>query len=555
MTLNEADEPFGKAKRNSLTSIANMSTARRSSQKKTTKRTKKQGGIDMYLASQSKKSVPKRISTPNPQVVEIHLDQHKNSAPEPFHDRMDLGRPLGFAPAALNALDKDSSPYNASSRKFKDLVVTMEDKFHASVLASLLDPSIPFPLPGPRVNGFNNFWNNYSGVISDAGGVKFDSTASNPFYNGEFYPGAIPTSYQVAPDAEFLTGKYSRYSGRAIATVKVNTDANGAAEVWFAHDPTQINGPFIVFTPSTTGSYTGITRHLSGAWQSNPYTHPVNYVVEGPVTTPLFEVDVNNTYFTGGALLDVHVLNRSAFLSVSFQTRTGSNANPRFLDTLPQLWATQDPSVALNLRNSPSQGQGAVSMYTGATWHSGLTWAAVPGEPAAQAQYSEYFRRCWAAGAPFVRAVVRTSSGGVPAAGVAEFQITLLNWVATAPRDPAMSAAMPLQTIPFSMPTWATSLRTRGFVYSEKTGQKLLDNLWNEQVKRIQENMTGNSPLAKALASAPKQAIPEVLKAATHAEVAPTGSWLDSVVSGIGAATKLVAGVESLASLIGGLLL
>lgn len=441
---------------------------------------------------------------------------------------------------AINRAISDGSSWTQKTRAVNRLIVGAEDKFHASLLANLFDPSKPYPLPSPIAESFGSFPQNFGLNYAALGNTLGSTPVGNSFWNTE----ALGTTLPQYTSAGAMLGRYTRFSGRGIATLETNTDSTGKLEVWFAHDPFNIEWPVIAFVPSTTGSFTGMNRLLSVPWTSNPYPFPKTYISESG-DNPGLDIEQENIYYEGGSLLHVHTLNKNAYLTVSYQTRTGNNTYDRFVDSLPNLWTTSDPGIPLTLQDTPEEADGCVSMYTGTTWSKGVNFTTALSEANAQFSYSEYFRRCWASGAPFIRALVRTTNAGGATTGSVQFSINLLNWVATAPSDPAVASAQPLETIPVPMPAWGRAMRTRGQIYKGK--QSPVDAIWTRQLSRIAANVIPNTPMTRALVSNPTQVAPSVLASATQDNSPKSSkSWLDtmgSVISRVGGAANFLANI------------
>jgi hypothetical protein len=320
------------------------------------------------------------------------------------------------------------------------------------------------------------------------------------------------------------------------------TDVNGQLEVWFYYDPTSLVHPISVIVPSTSGNYTGMTRLVNYTWTSNPYPFNKQYEPEAG-DHPACDIEQLNMYYVGGALLHVHTINQNAYLSVSYQTRTGDNTYDRFVDSLPNLWQTADPGAALFLSDTPEMATGAVSLYTGTTWHMGTNMhIPLATEDDAKFYQSECFRRCWATGGPFIRALVRTTNGTGGASGPVQFSVSLLTWNATAPNAPDVASSMPFETVPVEMPTWGRALRTRGTVYKGQVSN-MADKLWSRQLEKIPATIMPNTPMTRAIVMNPRKVLPavinqpvveskaksnwmETLKGAALAAAPSVGQWL-----------------------------
>lgn len=431
----------------------------------------------------------------------------------------------GKFPAAIQrSLIHDGGIWNEETRNVSKMILSGEDKFHAGLLGSLIDPSRPFPLPSPGSSPFSSVIQN-QGMTTDAYGTSAPTSSSNPFVSSE----ARGTTIPQYTSAGTMLGRYSRYSGRVVATLETVTDSAGQLEVWFFHDPTSLQFPVSAIIPSTSGNYTGMTRLINLPWTSNPYPFNKTYVPELG-SNPGTDLEQKNMYYEGGALMHVHTINQNAYLSVSYQTRTGDNTYDRFVDTLPTLWTTADPGNALYLSDTPEMATGAISMYTGTTWHMGTNLhSAIPDEDTAKFATSEIFRRCWASGGPFIRALVRTTNGTGGASGPVQFSISLLTWNATAPNAPEVASSMPFETVPVETPCWARALRTRGTVYKGPVNN-MADKLWTRQLEKIPASIIPSTPLTRAILSNPRKVIPAVVNQPIQ-EIRSKSNWMDAVKS------------------------
>jgi len=476
-------------------------------------------GLDMYLRSKSKNQAQPRLVEVKKKKKKRNNRQKRKSKVVPFNN-------------PISRAFSDGEAWSGRTKRVHRMILGLEDKFHAALLANLFDASKPFPLPSPGATPFNSFTGVLGGLINEALGTQTGSVDSGNKWNSTEAHGTTTPQYT---GGGAMIGRYSRYSGRAIATVETTTDANGRAEIWFCHDPFNVEFPLVVFKPSVSGDYTGMTRLVNAGWTSNPYPLATSYVDEGG-SGPGLKVEQRNIYYEGGSMLHVHTLNKNAYLSVSYQTRTGNNSYDRFIDTLPSLWTTADPGSALNLSDTPEEADGCISMYTGTTWSKGVSFKSQGDEPGSQFQVSEYFRRTWALGAPWVRALVRTTNAGVAATGSVQFSINLLSWVATAPSDPALASSMPLETVPVVFPTWGRAMRTRGQNYKGKTDP--VSAIWSRQINKIPSTMIPTTPMTRAILENPTTLVPQiVMKSDGDSSAARSGGsffdTLGNVVNGI----------------------
>jgi hypothetical protein len=406
----------------------------------------------------------------------------------------------------INTSRKEATPWNRQTKALNSLIVGIEDRFHASLLANVFDPSLPFPLPGPNTDPYSSSLGN-AGATTLALGNVVSNTNGDPFVNQENRGSTFP-NYTAGGSG---IGRYARFSGKSISTLETVTDANGALEIWFCHDPFNIDTPVIAFVPATDGNYTGMVRLQSLAWTSNPYPFERNFYPEAG-NSPGLDIDNLNLYYEGGSMLHVHTINKNAYLTVSYQTRTGDNTQDRFVDQVNELWSTADPVSPLTLTDTPTMARGAISMYTGTTWSMGTRMSsAISDEDGSKYAYSEYFRRTWALGAPWIRALVRTTAPSAVSAPV-QFSISLLSWNATAPKHASTSASMPFETIPLSCPTWMRPLRTRGSVYNGN--DSVTTNIWKRQLRTIETSMIPTTPMTRALVSNPT-VLPKVISHST----------------------------------------
>ena len=206
-----------------------------------------------------------------------------------------------FPAIVARTLANEGSDWNTASKLVGKLILSGEDRFHASFIGSLLDPSKAYPLPSPGTNPFST---DYFGLVGGSYGTILNSTPAavdaNPYWTTETRGTTSPQYTAAGP----MVGRYSRYSGRVVATLETVTDASGQLEIWFAHDSTSLDYPVIAFVPSVSGNYTGMTRISSYAWTSNPF--PFNKAVFPEVgDNPATDIDVKNMYYEGGSMLSV----------------------------------------------------------------------------------------------------------------------------------------------------------------------------------------------------------------------------------------------------------
>lgn len=155
--------------------------------------------------------------------------------------------------------------------------------------------------------------------------------------------------------------------------------------------------------------------------------------------------------------------------------------------------------------------------------------SAIPDEDTAKFATSEIFRRCWASGGPFIRALVRTTNGTGGASGPVQFSISLLTWNATAPNAPEVASSMPFETVPVETPCWARALRTRGTVYKGPVNN-MADKLWTRQLEKIPASIIPSTPLTRAILSNPRKVIPAVVNQPIQ-EIRSKSNWMDAVKS------------------------
>lgn len=421
-------------------------------------------------------------------------------------------------PRILTTSKNEFSPWKRQTLAIRSLITSIEDRYHSSLLSSVFDPSKPYPLPSPGTYAFSAYNGQMLGATIQALGnltANVPATVNN-WYNTESRGTTLP-QYSSAGS---MVGRYTRFSGKAITTISTQTDATGNLEVWFCHDPFNLEYPVIVFVPSTTGDYTGMTRLASVPWTSDPFPLTKSYQDESG-SNPGLKIEERNLYFEGGSMLDVHTLNTNAFLQVSYQTRTGMNVTDRFVDTLPTLWTTSDPGQSLSMTDYPKRATGAISLYNGTVWSMGVSFAIAADENDAKFGYSEYFRRCWASGANWIRAKVQTTNNGAPTAGAVSFSVTFLSWNATAPSSPSLAGSMPNETVPVESPTWMRTLRTRGNIYKDDAD---MTEIWRSQLDRIPTAVVPSTPLTRQLITAPAQTM-QAIRAAPIAEPESHSTW------------------------------
>jgi hypothetical protein len=339
------------------------------------------------------------------------------------------------------------------------------------------------------------------------------------------------TTNTVAEEGTVAISRYARFSGRAVGVIETQTDANGNAEVWIFVDPTDLIQPVKVIQVHAPidSNYTDMTivGHLS--WSSDPYPFAKAVVAEAG-DTPCTGLDTLNSYYLGGACLEVTTLNKSAYLSTAYQTRTGDNTPDRFMSDLPTLWATSEPTAPLGLRDTPVTCMGAVSAYTGASWHVGT--APMTHEFLDDEKYyvSSGFRRCWAFGAPWIRVLVRTTNLAA-GSGPCQFNVTYNCWAGTAPITAALASSQPFETVPLEPPTWLRALKTRGCHFKDSSKLEHYHEMMRQMSLRIPAGMAGDTPLQRAIVANPKQTLPALLAAPAVEKPAKSGSWVNDVES------------------------
>jgi hypothetical protein len=407
-------------------------------------------------------------------------------------------RELGYPTAKLAAYPKS----------FHNYFHTMEDAFHGALLAHLYDPARQYPLPGlyrPGMNTsqpFSHYVTDPKGDAEDAGG---DHVTIVPF--GEWAESRGSTNHQTPGDADLLTSRYTVFHGKALNTFVFQTDVSGEADIWIFNDPTDLFFPVygMIMNPVVAGNYTDLHLPQIGLWDANPYPFNMNLQpVYGDNADRL--VDAHNMYYTGGSYLEVTTLNPSAFLSVSYQTRTGTNVTNRFMQDMQTLWNTDDHTQPLNLLDQPVSADGAVSIYSGCQWHLGARRQIELDENGNKFHLSGAFRRCWAMGAPWIRIVARTTSAGVPTPGSVQINVRFHNWVGIAPVDPAVAGSSPMETVPFQLPTWMAAVHTRGTIYHHgKEKARDIAMMQFNTASRLPQLITGSSPLIRSVAREPVQ--------------------------------------------------
>jgi len=323
-------------------------------------------------------------------------------------------------------------------------------------------------------------------------------------------------------------GRYARFSGRALATVETTTDSNGNAELWIFVDPTDLILPVKIIKPAVSGNYTNITVVQQLPWSSNPFPFAQSYVSEAG-DNPCTRLEELNSYYLGGACLEVTTLNKNAYLATAYQTRTGDNTADRFTHDLGTLWTVAEPAEVLHLRDTAITCMGCVSAYTGASWHVGTAHETGLSADAERFYVSGGFRRCWAFGAPWIRVVVRTTSVPNPSAGPVQLNVVYNCWAGTAPVDMAKAAAQPYETVPLEPPSWLRAVKTRGCHFKDATKLSQYHEMMRRMALRIPAGMAGDSPLQRAVVANPKAMLPALLSAPTSERPAKSGSWIDDV--------------------------
>jgi hypothetical protein len=473
------------------------------------------------------------------------VSQHMPAGPMPrVHQRI-------MSTLTNEGVDYDKA--NPETLKIHQMIISLADKFHVSVIQSVLFPAQPFPLPGINLYGISNRTS-----LGDQNASQPSGLIGDPNWGGVYKPNEVrgTTIHDVSNEGTVAVGRYARFSGKCLATVDLVTNAQGVSEVWFFADPTATDIPVYVLQVSTpvTGNYTDMTVAQELTWQADPYPFAKLWVAEGG-DTPCTSMDMNSLYYMGGAALMVTTLNANAFLSTAYQVRTGDNIPDRFLDALPDLWSTVEPSQPFGFSDSPVTCQGAISLYTGASWHIGVrdSSGVVPPVVVDDTKFhiSGALRRCWALGAPFIRCVVRTQSNGLPAAGPCQFNVRYNCWAATAPKTIALAAAQPFETVPMESPPWLKAVKTRGTTFNEDRVSAYGD-LLRSVVQRIPEGMAGASPLERAIIQNPVKAVKAV--STIHVpERTPSENWLERAIGFAQRAANTVEKVVQAATPLGAL--
>jgi hypothetical protein len=526
---------------------------------------KRVGGLESYLQANPSalKFKPKnpRVRKPKPKqakpktrvvVMSSQSQAPKLSFPGPRQPNA-VERVLAADGLALKAI----SPSAAARR---NMILTMSDHFECALIQSLFYPQQPFPLPGIHISGIPNIT-----AIGDIGPElplsRPSGVSPGPAWTGigRYIEARGTTLNQTAGEGTCEVARYSRYSGKSIATVETSTDALGNAEVWFFHDPSDLVDPVKIIKPAVGGNYLGITSVQDLAWTSNPYVFPQQYVSENG-DHPCTLVETNNLYYMGGCVLEVSTNNPNAFLSTSYQTRTGDNTPDRFQHDLPNLWAGVEPVAPLSLSDTVMACNGCISVYTGASWHVGLAPANTNGWPSPDDHayhLSSAFRRCWAMGAPWIRCVARTTSNGVPVPGAVQFNVTFNCWAATAPSLMVTAASQPFETVPLQSPSWLRTLKTRGCVYDRDTKKNAYSDMMREMVSRLRDNVTGETQVQRTFLANPKAAVKTILASPQAERPSKTTSWVDNVghflEQGVDFGFKYAPTIANLASMIGSL--
>lgn len=425
---------------------------------------------------------------------------------------------MSRAVARANENGVSTRNLNSHASSLRSLLMTVEDQLHGAILNNVYEPSRIFPLPSiymPGTEGSSLF-----AAESTYGGSVLNPVLATPAVidippvptvvaNG--IDSRSQTYIMPTSGGDLLQNRYATFNGKSISTIELLTDANGELDVWFCHNPYYTDQPVVIFSPNDVvgGNYTNMTIHSRPPWTSDPFVFAK--IMQAPQQgggTPINDLptcfmDGYNYYYPGSSYLQVETLNKNAWLSTSYQTRTGGNTVHRFNDSINGLYNSLDPGAPLMLLDQPSQADGAISVYMGQQWGQGKGGYSSPDVNNIKWQVNQYFRECWGLGAPWIRCVVRSQSSGALAAGPVQFKITLLTWLGIAPQQQAVAGACPMETVPFPLPTWARVLRTRGITYSVNSVGEAVANMQLATTRSLSSVVSGSTPLQRAIASAP----------------------------------------------------
>lgn len=431
--------------------------------------------------------------------------------------------------------------------KFRATMNSYKDMQEAALIANTVEPTRHYPLPGIYVPGIvgagllqaeetAGAGNNMLAPTGNQGGITFSSqqTATPIAQFGGLVPVSSPSfsySYIDEQGSDVAVSRYTTFRGSLTFTYQTVTNANGEADIFFLHDFQNLESPLMIFDAQPANKNATIVN----GWTANPYPFAKQYKNYNPqqaanVNDMPWQLETNNLYFTGNAVMQVETLNRNSWQSTSYQTRTGDNVADRFSNNIANLFQFADPTFNFGLLDTPCQADGAVSAYMGQQWYMGRQYN--PGSTAtnqADTKLQGTMRSVWNTGAPWIRCVVRTQSNGAPASGPIQFKITISNWVGIAPTDIGLASSCPLETLPLAMPTWTRAVRTRGCTFMAGQAQEAAYAMLSAPASIIP--MMDPTPMANFYRQAPNATALAATQLAPLELPAP--GFLDNIMSSI----------------------
>jgi hypothetical protein len=221
-------------------------------------------------------------------------------------------------------------------------------------------------------------------------------------------------------------------------------------------------------------------------------------------------VDTYNLYYNGGCVMQVDHINRDADTSVSMRARNYADVTHRFFDSLDTLYT--DTNLGFQVPFSPTTS--ATAVHSGSTWQTAYTPdPALIGTGAQQKCYvAKAFQHAWQSGFPFVQLKCKTTAANI----AVDFSVSLHNWIGVAPFLLKTAGAMPLETVPFSLPSWWRIMRSASVL---KGGDAATSRMFTDSVASLQREVTSTTPLMRAVATSPQPA-KDILKLAQAPAVA-----------------------------------
>jgi hypothetical protein len=484
-----------------------------------------------------RKSAAKPGKPPAPQInLNINAKPHKQEilAPNPIVHR-----------AIQHTIDKDGMDKDKVDKRgieLGSLMMTAKDRYYMALLHNLFEPSRPYPLPGIKRSGL-------PGVdLSQAWAGGINTILQDTLLNTNEIRGST-VHYMNMNEESCVIGRYARFSGRVTHSVEFQTNASGEAEYWFIHDPTCLNFPLLILdmTTKTAPNYTSLVVKDFTGWTSNPYPiAQAGFLEQG--SNAVEQLESLNLYYEGAAALHVSTLNSNAWLSTSYQVRTGNNVVDSMY-TRRDFYAGNTYADNCGWSDVPSKALGALSVYTGENWHAGTLKQTGLVDPDDEKFWASHcLNRCWAMGAPFVRCVVRTQSNGAPAAGSVAFNISLNVWAATAPLSMQAAGGMPLETLPFFSPPWLRAIKTRGSLAENEQANKMYMEAARNVASALPSVVSGETLVERALVRQPKEVMTHAAK--VHVPEQPAqSSWSDSFSSLVRSIPTIVQGIQTASAL------